>query len=216
VTDPAPLVAIRAHFEKFPATVKGAFVLRSANRDPHQVVIKAARVAELGGAASQPIELQPVTIDVAPKLDFFVPFEFAVTELGAGWYCLETDVDVDAQPETIRPERRFAIPWPRASVRRGSLPVGKKLALEGGPAVLVDHVECAGDSIKVHFTVDPPDPVQVRLRADGDRLTVLESQFDEDTGAGKITAYPLLKSRAALTVEVVHKRAKAAVEVALP
>ena len=29
------LVAIRAHFEKFPATVKGAFVLRSADRDPH-------------------------------------------------------------------------------------------------------------------------------------------------------------------------------------
>jgi hypothetical protein len=216
VTDPAPLVAIRAHFEKFPATVKGAFVLQSADRDPHQVVIRAARVAELGGTASQPIELQPVTIDVAPKLDFFVPFEFPVTELGAGWYCLETDVDVDAQPQTIRPERRFAVPWPRASVRRGSVPVGKRIALEGGPTVLVDHVECGGDSIKIHYTADPAEPVQLRLRADGDRVTVLETQFDEDTGAGKATAYPLLKTQGALTVEVAHKRAKAAVEVALP
>jgi hypothetical protein len=216
VAHAAPLVAIRAHFEKFPATVKGAFVLQSADRDPHQVVIRAARVAELGGTASQPIELQPVTIDVAPKLDFFVPFEFPVTELGAGWYCLETDVDVDAMPQTIRPERRFAVPWPRATVRRGSVPVGRTVALEGGPTVHVDRVECGGDSIKVHFTADPAEPVELRLRADGDRLAVLETQLDEGTGAGKATAYPLLKSQTALTVEVAHKRSKAAVEVALP
>jgi hypothetical protein len=216
VTDAVPLVAIRAHFEKFPATVKGAFVLRSADRDPHQVVIKVARVAELSGAVSQEIDLQPVTIDVAPKLDFFVPFEFPVTELGAGWYCLETDVDVDAVPQTIRPERRFAMAWPRATVRRGSVPVGKKVTLEGGPTVVVDHLECAGDSSRVHFVADPPEPVEVRLLADGERVTVLDVQMDEDTGAGKATAYPLLKTQSALTVEVVHRRAKAMVEVGLP
>jgi len=108
------LVAIRAHFEKFPATVKGAFVLRSADRDPHQVVLRSARVTELAGAGSQPIDLQETTLDVAPKLDFFVPFEFPVTELGAGWYCLETECDVDGVATVVRPERRFAMAWPRA------------------------------------------------------------------------------------------------------
>jgi hypothetical protein len=167
VTEAPQLVAIRAHFEKFPATVKGAFVLRSADRDPHQVVIRGARVVELSQADSQPIELQEATLDVAPKLDFFVPFEFPVTELGAGWYALETDVEIDGVQQVVRPERRFSMAWPRATVRRGSVPVGEKVEIEGGPTVLVDHVECAGDSMTVHAAAQPAEPVQWRLQADG-------------------------------------------------
>jgi hypothetical protein len=211
-----PLVAVRAHFEKFPATVKGAFVLRSADRDPHQVVLRAARVAELAGAGSFPIDLQPVTIDVAPKLDFFVPFEFPVIDLGAGWYGLEADADVDGQPQTIRPERRFAMNWPRASVRRGTVAVGEKVSFEGGVTVTVDHLECTGDSLRVHVKVDPPEPVELRLRADGQRHAVLDTEFDEGSGVSKVTAYPLLKTQASLELEIHHHRAKAAVEVVLP
>jgi hypothetical protein len=210
------LVAIRAHFEKFPATVKGAFVLRSADRDPHQVVIRAARVTELSGAGSQPIELQETTLDVAPKLDFFVPFEFPVTELGAGWYCLETDVDVDGVATVVRPERRFAMAWPRATVRRGTVPVGEKVEIDGGSTVLVDRLECTGDSVTVRVAVDPPDPVEWKLRADGERLAVLDAQLDGETGKGRTTAYPLLKTHRALTIELAQRRAKATVEVVLP
>ena len=85
-------VSIRASFERFPATVKGAFVLRGADRNPHQVRIDAARVREISGRGALPIGLDPVTLDVAPNLDLFVPFEFAITELAAGWYGLECDV----------------------------------------------------------------------------------------------------------------------------
>jgi hypothetical protein len=216
VSEARQLVAIRAHMEKFPATVKGAFVLRSADRDPHQVVIRSARVAELSDAASQPIDLQETTLDVAPKLDFFVPFEFAVTELGAGWYGLEAEVEVDGTPQVVRPERRFSMPWPRATVRRGSVPVGEKVEIEGGPTVLLDHVECAGDSVSVHFVADPPEALQWRLQADGRRLTVLETQLDETSGKGRATAYPVMKTHRSLTIELAHRRSKATVDVVLP
>lgn len=210
------LVAIRAHFEKFPATVKGAFVLRSADRDPHQVVIRGARVTELSGAGAKPIELQQATLDVAPKLDFFVPFEFPVTELGAGWYCLETDVDVDGVSQVVRPERRFAMAWPRATVRRGSVPVGEQVEIEDGPTVLVDHVECSGDSMTVHFSAEPAEPVGWRLRADGAALALLDTELDEHTGKGRVTAYPLLKAQHGLTIELSHKRDRAVLEIVLP
>ena len=110
-------VSIRAHFERFPATVKGAFVLRGADRDPHQVRIVGARVREVAGGKGIPIGLEPATLDVAPNLDLFVPFEFPITELGAGWYGLECDVAVDGSPSSVQPGKRFAIPWPRATVR---------------------------------------------------------------------------------------------------
>ena len=216
MTEPRQLVAIRAHFEKFPATVKGAFVLRSADRDPHQVVIRGARVVELSDAGSQPIDVQETTLDVAPKLDFFVPFEFPVTDLGAGWYCLEADVEVDGVAQAVRPERRFAMAWPRATVRRGPVPVGEKVELDGGSTVLVDHVECAGDSISVHFAADPAEPVRWRLQADGRRLALLDAHLDEHTGKGRATAYPLLKTQRSLTIELSQRRARATVEVVLP
>jgi hypothetical protein len=216
VTLHPPLVAIRAHFEKFPATVKGAFVLRSADRDPHQVVIRGARVTELSGAGSQPIELQAATLDVAPKLDFFVPFEFPVTELAAGWYCLETDVDVDGVSQIVRPERRFSIAWPRATMRRGTVPVDEKVEIDGGPTVLVDRLECSGDSMTVHFSAEPAESVDLRLHADGTPIALLDTELDEATGKGRATAYPLLKTQRVLTIELGYKRGRATTEILLP
>jgi len=101
-------------------------------------------------------------------------------------------------------------------VRRGSVPVGEKMELEGGSTVLVDHLDCAGDSMTVHFAADPPEPVEWKLRADGDRLVVLDAQLDETTGKGRTTAYPLMKTQRALTIELAQHRAKAVVEVVLP
>ena len=75
-------VSIRAHFERFPATLKGAFVLRGDDADPHQVRIEAARVAELARGAGQPMGVETVTLDVAPHLDLFVPFEVPLLDLG--------------------------------------------------------------------------------------------------------------------------------------
>jgi hypothetical protein len=194
------MVSIRAHFERFPATVKGAFVLRAADGDPHQVQIRGARVREVAGAGGGPIDLKPVTLDVAPSLDLFVPFEFSLTELGAGWYGLECDVAIDGSAATIRPGKNFSVAWPRASVRRGTLNVGRVAQVEGGPRVKVEQVDCAGDSIRVQYASSAA--VDVRLMADGGRVPVIETEFDEAGGRGRVTAYPLLKTQALLTIEV--------------
>jgi hypothetical protein len=195
-------VSIQAHFERFPATVKGAFVLKAADRDPHQVRIDAARVREMSGLGAFPIGLEPVTLDVAPNLDLFVPFEFAITELASGWYDLECDVAIDGDRENVRPPKRFAVPWPRATVRRGSLKVDKTARVEGGPKVHVEQVECGGETIRVAYSVSPAEEVTIRLAADDDPLTILESEFDQETGSGRVTAYPVMRTQSRLTIDV--------------
>ncbi len=127
VADAVPeRVSIRASFERFPAAVKGAFVLRGADGEPHQVRIDAARVRrDLAAGRLRRSGSSPVTLDVAPNHDMFVPFEFDDHEMTAGWYGLECDVVVDGDPENVRPPKRFAVPWPRAAVRRGSVTVNK-------------------------------------------------------------------------------------------
>lgn len=195
-------VSIRAHFERFPATVKGAFVLRGADRDPHQVRIDAARVREVSGRGGFPIGLDPVTLDVAPNLDLFVPFEFAITELSAGWYGLECDVAIDGDLENVRPPKRFAVAWPRATVRRGSMSVNKTARVEKGPKVHVEQVECGGDSIRVAYSTSPAEEVPLRLAADGMALPILETEFDVQTGRGRVTAYPVMRTNSRLTIEV--------------
>lgn len=204
-------ISLRAHYERFPATVKGAFVLRAAGRDPHQVRIETARVVELSGAGSRSIDLQPATLDVAPNLDLFVPFEFAITELAAGWYRLACDVLVDGVPAEIRAGAAFPIAWPRATVRRGTVAVGKALAVSG-ERVRIEQLECGGDSIKVTYSAEAP--IAVKLTADGMVLALIDQEFDEAEGRGKITAYPVLKAHERLGIGV--KGAGEPVEVKLP
>jgi hypothetical protein len=75
----------------------------------------------------------------------------------------------------------------------------------------LEQLECGGDSITLRYAA--PAPVDVRLSADGARVPVLDASFDPPGGTGSVTAYPLLKSQAGLTIEV---RGAPAVEVTLP
>jgi hypothetical protein len=211
-------VWIRAHYERFPATVKGAFVLRGADRDPHQVVIRHAKIVEASGAGERPIDLPPAVIDVAPKLDFFVPFEFPITELGAGWYGLECAVEIDGSPSVERPGKRFSVAWPRATTRRGSVPVERAMAPPSGPKVQLEQLDLYADSARLQFWAE--EPVDVRLFADAEGLTALEEEFDAETGKGRLTVYPVLRSQGSVRVEV-RTRGKprsepAVADVALP
>ena len=214
----ADRVSIRAHYERFPATVKGAFVLRGADADPHQVAIREARLAEVGGRGARPIGLAPAVVDVAPHRDFFVPFEFPIVELDAGWYRLECEVDVDGSPEVVRPGAPFSVPWPRGTTRRGSIPVGAEVAPDRGPTVRVDHLELAADAVRVHFSAD--EAVDVQVYADGERLATVATAFDDRASRGMLSAYPALRSHERLRLEVRpagRPRGRAAeVEVELP
>ena len=192
-------VSFRAHYERFPATVKGAFVLRAAARDPHQVKILSARVTELAGRDARSIDLEPVTLDVAPRLDLFVPFEFSVTDLAPGWYGLECEVTVDGVGALVHPGKRFPVAWPRATVRRGTIPVGKSVDAKGAK-VRVEQVDCNGDSIKITYSA--PEQVGLKLSADDSTLTLIEEDFDQESGQGRVSAYPLMKTQAKLSIEV--------------
>ncbi len=196
----AEQVSVRAHFERFPATVKGAFVLRGADGDPHQVKLDGARIDEVAGGSGQRIDLEAATLDVAPNLDLFVPFEFPTTELGPGWYELVCEVLVDGVAGEIRPGDRFVVAWPRAAVRRGTVTVGKVLVTGSGGKVTVDQVECAGDSMRISYRAD--EPAGLSLLADGMAVTVVDRRFDEDAGSGKVVSYPALKAHEWLSIKM--------------
>lgn len=202
INAPHDAVSIRAHFERFPATVKGAFVVRGEDPDPHQVSIKGAMAMAAGGPPGRTIDLSPVVLDVPPHVDLFVPFELPVSDLEPGWYGLECETEVDGVPATFPASRRFVVPWPRASTRRGTVQVGK--ALEGGSGtVAIDHLECATDSIKIHLVVEPVESATaLRLSADGSPLPVIGVEIDSETGKGVVAAYPLLRSHALLNIGI--------------
>jgi hypothetical protein len=210
-------ISVRARFERFPATVKGAFILRGEDSDPHQVVFRAANVVGIGLGTSHAMPMALVTLDVAPHRDVFVPFEVTVSELDAGWYSMTCDLEVDGSLRTYDGGRRFCIAWPRASVRRGPIKVNRGVSV-GDAKVLVEQIDCGGDSVKVHVRVDPPGPISAKLTADEDRLEVLETEVDESTGRGRVTAYPLLRSHTNLRIELRGKSrgADGTLEVRLP
>src|SRR5436190_18429393 len=108
MTDPAA-VSVRTRFEKFPATVKGAFVFRGEDADPHQVVVREGRVVRLPGSGGRPLPVERLTVDVPPHADVFVPFELPIGDLDPGRYGFEIEVDVDGSPQRLAGGRRLPI-----------------------------------------------------------------------------------------------------------
>jgi hypothetical protein len=204
-------VSIRAHYERFPTTVKGAFVLRGSDRDPHLVAIREARLVEGSGGGVQRIGLASVVIDVAPRRDFFVPFEFAIVELEAGWYRLECEVDIDGSPAVVHPGKAFSVSWPRATTRRGTVVIDRAVAPDRGPKVQLEQVELMADAVRLQYSAE--EPVDLRLFADDDRLPYVAQEFDDRSGKGRLFTYPALRSHARLRIEVRaagHPRSSAA------
>ena len=62
-------VSVRAAYERFPVSVKGAFLLRGADGLPHQVRIESARATECSGRGGRVIGLEAMVLEVAPTLD---------------------------------------------------------------------------------------------------------------------------------------------------
>jgi len=205
-------ISIRARFERFPATVKGAFVVRGEDANPHLVSFREARVAPVSGMGGIPIPMKPALVDVPPHQDVFLPFEFSTTDLGPGWYGLECDLAVDAVSRTMPGGRRFVVQWPRATVRRGSIAIDKILPL-GKVTLRLEQLDCASDHVALHYGVEPSHPVSLKLLADGERLGELSSEFDVDSGEGTVEAYPLMRAHSSLRIEA-GGRGKAAGEAA--
>jgi hypothetical protein len=196
-----PPISVRARFERFPATVKGAFVLRGEDPDPHQVSVRAGRLVRLPRGAALDLPLGAVTLDAPPHQDVFVPFEASIVDLEPGWYGFEIDLEVDGIKQSCPGDRRFSVPWPRGSVRTGTLRVDRDVVV-GEAAVRVDRIQCTGDSATVRLQVQPPQPIGVELRADGDVVPVLGVTLDEATGDATAMAYPLFRRHRLLGIEL--------------
>ena len=192
----APLVSIRAKFERFPAAIKGALLVRGADGQPHQIRLEAARAAELGGGAPHPVGIEPVVLEAAPTQDTFVPFEISTMEMAAGWYRLECDVIVDGEPGVVHPGEPFVMPWPRSAVRRGSVTIGAKVA-----TVALETLECLGDTIRLSFASDE-EPTELSLSVDGRPHPILEMAFDPESGRGGLIGYPVLRGDEQLSIEL--------------
>jgi hypothetical protein len=200
------LVAIRARFERFPAAVKGAFLLRGADGLPHQVRLEGARAVELGGGADQPVGVESAVLEASPTQETFVPFEIPTLDMPAGWYQLECAVVVDGTSRVVRPGDPFLMPWPRAAVRRGTVTIGHKVS-----AVALETLECLGDSTILAFAADAAPTLA--LSVDGRPHPIVAREFDEETGRGRAVAYPVLRADQRLTVDLTGEPP---IEIALP
>src|ERR687888_2542833 len=210
-------ISLRARFERFPATVKGAFVVRGEDAYPHQVAFHEARVVRAPGPGGQIIALAPVTLDVPPHKDLFVPFEFSIGEFEPGWYGLEADVEVDGERRAMPGGRRFCVPWPRAAVRSASFRVGRTVEV-GNATVSLERCQSGPEGLMVRFSVQPSQDVVLRLTADGGRIDVADLEVDPHSGKGTARAYPLLRSHRSLRVEVATAKGRdsTAIDVDLP
>ena len=208
-------LSVRARFERFPATLKGAFILRGEDPDPHQVVLGPARIVSVTGGEQRPIAIAESTLDIAPKQDVFVPFETGVSELEPGWYDLECEVEVDGIRRTYPGGKRFSVAWPRGSTRRGVVPVDAALKL-AGTTYAIERLECATDHVKLRLIASPPADADVVVSADGQRLPVLNVERDETSGAIVVTAYPAMKSHRQLAIDVSAGGRTSSAKVALP
>src|SRR5438034_10410724 len=79
-------IRVQTRFERFPASIKGAFVMAGADGNPHAVKIERAEVVRVPDGPSKPVPVEERAMDVAPARDLFVPFEVGVTDLEPGWH----------------------------------------------------------------------------------------------------------------------------------
>jgi hypothetical protein len=209
----APPVAVRTVFERFPASVRGAVAVRGADADPHQVRLSGAAVVELSAPARgvRDVSVQEATVDIAPHREVLIPFEIPLAGLDPGWYGVMAEVVVDGAQTVKGPEehaKRFLIPWPRGSVRRGTVEAGLRIEVPGSKGADVDRVECKADRAVVRWRHEPGEAgspaefPELSVLADGRRLPALESSADPFAGGRTTVVYPIRAEDRTLTFQL--------------
>lgn len=210
--DVAGTVRVDTVFERFPASVRGAVVIRGQDRDPHHVALAEAVVVEFGRAnPARALELGDVIVNVAPRKDVMIPFEVLFAGLEPGWYRVEAEVVVDGQERVRGPAgdaRRFVVTWPSGAIRKGTVECGLQIPVPGTAGVTVDRFVCKGDSTVVHWRHAPggdPDDREfgeMRVRAGRSRLATIDDAFEFGAGRRTTTVYPLPRDQSELTFEL--------------
>jgi hypothetical protein len=183
-------VSVETVFDRFPASVRGAVVVRALDREPHQIRLVAADVVTAHDLVRpvQPVAAERATVDVAPHREVLIPFDVPFAGLDPGWYCVVAEVEVDGTARLRGPEdggKRFVVSWPSGEMRRGDLRPGVEI---GG--ALIERVELKGDRTAVRWRppADAPE-ARLRLRAGSRKLPVVE--ISDDKGVRTTVAHPV-------------------------
>jgi hypothetical protein len=211
LSEAAGPVSVDTVFDRFPASVRGAVVVRGLDRQPHQIRLVGAEVVPAHDLARgvHPVAAEGATVDVPPHREVLIPFDVPFAGLEPGWYCVVAEVEIDGGTHLRGPEdggKRFVVPWPSAEVRRADL----RPNLEIGGA-MIERVELKTDRTAVRWRPpeDAPD-AQLRLRLGNRRLPVVEAT-DDPRGGGRVTvAHPVPKRATQLELEVTAGRRKTA------
>lgn len=207
-------VSVGVVFERFPASVRGAIVVRGADPDPHQVSLTRADVVELRSPnrPARPVALETVTVELAPRDEVLLPFDIPFAGLDPGWYGVVAEVAVDGQRRVRGPTaaeaKRFLVAWPGQLVRKGTVVVDSTIAIPGTPGAVVDRVECRGDRAVIRWHHEPSDDPEfrqfgeLRVLADGKPLPLIESSYQPAAGTRSTVVYPVLKANQALVLEI--------------
>ncbi len=210
-------VDLQTRFDQFPATIKGAFVLRGADGNPHAVDLIQCTVDRIPTGPTRPVPVGQARVDVAPGRDLFVPFEMPIGDLDPGWYALRSTVRVDAGATWSFSSRGFAIPWPTGEVRKGTVRVDRTVKAGSRP-YQVESVELRADAAVLTWrpaagpggTTAPErgggDPVLGVLLVDGLELELIPEEArplgsrPAPTGAGRAVFYPVSRRAASISV----------------
>jgi hypothetical protein len=113
-------VSVDVVFDRFPASVRGAIVVRGRDREPHQVRLTAVDVVKPDAVdrAVRPVEVDETTVDLPPHREVLIPFDIPFPGLDPGSYCVVAEVMVDGGRRVRGPEaggKRFSVPKSRPS-----------------------------------------------------------------------------------------------------
>jgi hypothetical protein len=139
-----PPVLVQTRYDRFPATLKGAFVLRGGDVNPHLARLLRAAIDLVPEGQAKEIAMGDIRVDVAPGKDLYVPFEVGITDLSPGWFVIASDIQVDGGAVMASASRPFSVPWPRGEVRTGSTPVETTTSV-GGRTVRIERIELKMD-----------------------------------------------------------------------
>jgi hypothetical protein len=199
-------------YERFPASVRGAVVVRGTDPEPHQIKLNELSVTEAHAPTrvAHPVPTGSVTVDVVPRGEVLIPFDVPFADLSPGWFTVVAEVVVDGQRRVRGPEggKRFAVPWPAEEVRRGTIAADVTIRVPGSDGAVVERVECKPDRAVVRWrhaargSEEDPEFPDLRVLAGTRRLPGLESTHDAATGARTTVVHPILKRHRRLTFEL--------------
>jgi hypothetical protein len=214
---PAAPVSVGTVFDRFPASVRGAVVVRALDREPHQIRLLGVRVVQAHDVSREVhrAAVGETTIDVAPHKEVLLPFDVPFSEVGPGWFCVVADIEVDGAAKLTGPEgggKRFGVPWPAEEIRRIDL----KPDLDLGGAV-IERIQSKVDRTEVRWRPPKDAPhANLRVSVGNRRLPVAEITDDPRTGVRTTVAHPISGKAERLTLELVGGAGKPSATIDLP